>query len=153
MEDVLEVYHRPYDASRPMVCFDEGSKQQVKETRMPLPPYPGAAAKYDYEYERNGTGNLFVCFAPLDNWRHVKVTEQRTMIDFAQVMKDLVDVHFPHAEKIILVMDNLNTHKYASLYHATTWQVRSGTATIIRQRIALWEKHRCGFRWWVYLGW
>ena len=118
MEDVLEVYHRPYDPKRPQVCFDEGSKQQTKETRVPLPAQPGSNAKYDYEYERNGTSNIFMFFAPLEAWRHVKITDQRTMIDFANCMRDLVDIHFPDAEKIVLVMDNLNTHKFASLYEA-----------------------------------
>lgn len=118
MEDVLEVYHRPHDPKHPLVCFDEGSKQQTKETRLPLPPQPGNIAKYDYEYERNGTSNLFIFFAPLEAWRYIKVTDQRTMIDFAHCMRDLVDVHFPQAEKIVLVMDNLNTHKLASLYEA-----------------------------------
>lgn len=118
MEDVLGVYHRPYDPKYPLVCFDEGSKQQTKETRLPLPAQPGSLAKYDFEYERNGTSNLFLFFAPLHRWRHVKVTDRRTMIDFAYCMRDLVDVHFPDAEKIVLVMDNLNTHKLASLYLA-----------------------------------
>jgi len=118
MEDVLEIYHQPYDPKRPLVCFDEGSKQQTKETRKPLPTRPGDAAKYDYEYERNGTSNLFVFFAPLEAWRHIKVTARRTMIDFADCMRDLVDIHFSEAEKIVLVMDNLNTHKFASLYEA-----------------------------------
>jgi hypothetical protein len=118
MEDTLEVYHRPYNPKRPQVCFDEGSKQQTKETRLPLPAKPGASAKYDYEYERNGTSNLFIFFAPLEAWRHIEVTDRRTMIDFAHCMRDLVDVHFPEAEKIVLVMDNLNTHKLASLYEA-----------------------------------
>jgi DDE superfamily endonuclease len=118
MEDVLEVYHRPRDPKRPLVCFDEGTKQQVKETRCPLPSSPGQVAKYDYEYERNGTSNLFMFFAPLEAWRHLKVTDQRTMIDWAQCMRDLVDVHFPDADRIVLVMDNLNTHKLASLYEA-----------------------------------
>jgi hypothetical protein len=118
MEDVLEVYHQPHDPQQPLVCFDEGSKQQTKETRLPLPTQPGKIAKYDYEYERNGTSNLFLFFAPLEAWRHIKVTAQRTMIDFAHCMRDLVDVHFPQAEKIVLVMDNLNTHKLASLYEA-----------------------------------
>ncbi len=118
MEDILEVYHRPYDPDRPLVCFDEGSKQQTKETRLPLPTQPGDIAKYDYEYERNGTSNLFIFFAPLEAWRHLKVTDQRTMIDFAHCMRDLVDIHFPKAKKIVLVMDNLNTHKLASLYEA-----------------------------------
>jgi hypothetical protein len=118
MEDVLEVYHRPYDPQRPLVCFDEGTKQQVKETRMPLPAKPGQIVKYDYEYERNGTSNLFMFFAPLEAWRHVQVTDRRTMIDWAQCMRDLVDVHFPEADQIVVVMDNLNTHKLASLYEA-----------------------------------
>ena len=107
-----------HDPKRPLVCFDEGSKQLTKETRLPLPPRPGAVAKYDYEYERNGTSNLLLCFAPLQAWRHVKVTERRTMVDFAHCMRDLVDIHFPQADKIVLVMDNLNTHKLASLYEA-----------------------------------
>jgi hypothetical protein len=118
MEDVLEVYHRPHDPKRPTVCFDEGSKQQLKETRVPLPTRTGDVAKYDCEYERNGTSNMFVFFAPLEAWRHVKVTDRRTMIDFAYCMRDLVDIHFPEAEKIVMVMDNLNTHKFASLYEA-----------------------------------
>jgi len=118
MEDVLEVYHRPYDPKCPQVCFDEGSKQQTKETRLALPARPGNVTKYDYEYERNGTSNLFIFFAPLESWRHIKVTDQRTMIDFAHCMRDLVDIHFPTAEKIVLVMDNLNTHKFAALYQA-----------------------------------
>ncbi len=118
MEDVLEVYHRPHDPNRPLVCFDEGSKQQTKETRRSLPARAGDVAKYDYEYERNGTSNLFIFFAPLEAWRHLKVTDQRTMVDFAHCMRDLVDIHFPEAEKVVLVMDNLNTHKLASLYEA-----------------------------------
>lgn len=118
MEDVLEVYHEPHNPKRPLVCFDEGSRQQTKETRLSLPTRAGDVAKYDYEYERNGTSNLFIFFAPLEAWRHVKVTDQRTMIDFAHCMRDLVDIHFPAAEKIVLVMDNLNTHKMASLYTA-----------------------------------
>jgi hypothetical protein len=118
MEDVLDVYHQPHDPKRPLVCFDEGTKQQVKETRLPLPAQPGSIAKHDYEYERNGTSNLFLFFAPLESWRHVKITDQRTKIDFAHCMRDLVDIHFPDADKIVLVMDNLNTHKLASLYDA-----------------------------------
>lgn len=118
MEDVLDVYHRPHDPKKPLVCFDEGSKQQTKETRHPLPARPGALAKYDNEYERNGTSNMFIFFAPLEAWRHVKVTDRRTMIDFAHCMRDLVDDHFPEAEKVVVVMDNLNTHKLASLYEA-----------------------------------
>jgi hypothetical protein len=118
MEDVLEVYHQPHDPKRPLVCCDEGSKQQVKETRLPIAAQPGQTAKEDYEYERNGTSNLFMLFAPLECWRHVKVTDHRTRVDWAFCMRDLVDVHFPEAEKIVLVMDNLNTHQLASLYEA-----------------------------------
>lgn len=118
MEDVLGVYHRPHDPNRPLVCFDEGTKQQVQETRLPLASQPEQIAKYDYEYKRNGTSNLFLFFAPLDAWRHVKVTNRRTMIDWAHCMRDLVDIHFPEAETIVIVMDNLNTHKLASLYEA-----------------------------------
>ena len=118
MEDVLEVYQRPYDPLRPQVCLDETSKQLIKETRVPLPAEPGRPARVDYEYERNGTANLFMLFQPLGGWRHVEVTERRTKIDFAHVVRDLVNVHFPNAETIVLVMDNLNTHKIASLYEA-----------------------------------
>ena len=118
MEDVLEVYQRPRDPLRPLVCLDEQSKQLIKETRKPIPAAPGRPERIDYEYERNGTANLFMLFAPLEGWRHVKVTERRTKLDFAAVIRELVDVHFPTSEKIVLVMDNLNTHKTASLYEA-----------------------------------
>lgn len=118
MEDVLEVYQRPRDPQRPVVCLDEQSKQLIKETRLPIPAAPGRVQRHDYEYERNGTANLFMLFAPLEGWRHVKVTERRTKRDFAEVIRELLDVHFPQADKIVLVMDNLNTHKPASLYEA-----------------------------------
>lgn len=118
MEDVLEVYRRPYDPKRPVICLDETSKQLVGETRNPIPAKPGQPAREDYEYRRNGTANLFMLFEPLAGWRHVKVTDRRTKIDFAHVIKDLVDDLDPDAEKIVLVMDNLNTHKVASLYEA-----------------------------------
>ncbi len=118
MEDVLDVYHQPRDPNRPLVCMDEGTKQLIKDTRLPIPAKPGQVAKADYEYERNGTSNLFMVFAPLENWRQVKVTDQRTRIDWAYLIRDLVDTHFPQAEKIVLVMDNLNTHQLASLYEA-----------------------------------
>jgi hypothetical protein len=118
MEDTLEVYTRPHDPTRPLVCLDETSKQLVAETRTPLPMQPGQPARYDYEYERNGTGNLFMLFAPLEGWRHVKVTDRRTAKDFAHVLKDLSDIHFADARKIVLVQDNLNTHAPASLYEA-----------------------------------
>ena len=118
MEDVLELYHEPYDPLRPVVCFDEGTKQLIGETRAVLPMAPGQPMRYDYEYERHGTCNLFMFFSPLVAWRHVKVTERRTMVDFAHCMRDLVDVHFPDAVAIRVALDNLNTHKPASLYEA-----------------------------------
>jgi hypothetical protein len=118
MEDVLEVYTRPHNPARPLVCLDETSKQLVAETRTPLPMRPGQPARYDYEYERHGTASLFMLFAPLEGWRHVKVTERRTAVDYAHVLKELSDVHFAGAEKIVLVQDNLNTHTPASLYEA-----------------------------------
>ena len=117
MEDILEVYQRVYDEDEVLVCMDETSKQQVKETRVPRAPQPGKLAQFDYEYERNGVSNLFMLFAPLAGWRHVKVTDRHTKIDWAHLIKELVDVHFP-GKKIILVMDNLNTHKLGSLYAA-----------------------------------
>jgi len=118
MEDVLEVYTRPYDPERPQVCLDECSKQLVAETRSPLPAGPGQAERFDCEYERCGTANLFMLFEPLAGKRHVEVTERRTAVDFAHVVRDLADVHYPAAKKIVLVMDNLNTHRPASLYQA-----------------------------------
>jgi DDE superfamily endonuclease/Homeodomain-like domain len=118
MEDVLEVYHRPHDPERPLVCLDETSKQLIVETRTPIPAKPGQPARHDYEYERNGVANLFMMFAPLEGWRYVKVTERHTGIDYAHVLRELSDVHFPDAAKIVLVQDNLNTHKPASLYEA-----------------------------------
>ena len=118
MEDVLEVYTRSHDPSRPLVCLDETSRQLIAETRMPLPMGPGRPARLDYEYRRNGTANLFMLFAPLEGWRHVKVTARRTAVDYAHLLKEAADTHFPKAEKIILVQDNLNTHTPASLYEA-----------------------------------
>ena len=118
MEDTLEVYHRPHDPDRPLVCLDETSKQLVAETRTPLPMLPGQPARYDYEYKRNGTANMFMLFAPLEGWRHVKVTEQRTAVDFAHVLKELSDIYFASAAKIVLLQDNLNTHGPWSLYEA-----------------------------------
>ena len=118
MEDVLEVYQRPHDPQRPLVCLDETSKQLIIETRAPIPAKPGQPARHDYEYERNGVANLFMVFAPLEGWRHVKVTDRHTAIDYAHVLRDLSDTHFPDAAKIVLVQDNLNIHKPASLYEA-----------------------------------
>jgi len=118
MEDILEVYQRPYDRQRPLVCLDESSKQLVAETRVPIAAKPGQPGRHDYEYRRNGTANLFMMFAPLEGWRHVKVTDRHTAVDYAQVLKELSDTHFPGSAKIVLVQDNLNTHKPASLYEA-----------------------------------
>ena len=116
MEDVLEVYQRPHDPECPVVCLDEASKQLITETRVPIPAKPGRAARHDYEYERNGTANLFMTFAPLEGWRHVEVTDRHTAVDYAYILKELSDKHFPHSKKIVLMLDNLNTHKPASLY-------------------------------------
>jgi hypothetical protein len=116
MEDVLDVYEMPYDPAFPTVCFDEKPKQLIGETRVPRAPKPGQVARYDYEYERNGTCNLFMFFEPLRAWRHVKITDRRTANDWAYAMKDLVDVHFPDAVRIRVVLDNLNTHTIAALY-------------------------------------
>ena len=118
MEDVLEVYQRPHDPAFPVVCVDETSKQLIAETRAPIAAKPGHPARYDHEYERNGTANLFMMFAPLEGWRHVEVTDRHTAVDYARILRDLSDTHFPEAKKIILVQDNLNTHKPASLYEA-----------------------------------
>jgi hypothetical protein len=118
MEDVLEVYTRPYDPRRPLVCLDEVSKQLLADARPPLPPAPGRPARIDYEYRRQGTANLFLVCEPLRGWREVRVTDQRTRIDWAHAIRDLVDVHYPHAERIVLVQDNLNTHTPGSLYEA-----------------------------------
>lgn len=118
MEDVLEVYTRPRDPARPLVCLDEATKQLVQETRTPLSMKKGHCVRGDYEYVRNGTANLFMLFAPLEGWRHVEVTDQHTAIDYARLLKTLSDTHFPRAEKIVLVQDNLNTHCPASLYRA-----------------------------------
>lgn len=118
MEDVLDLYAEPYKPWQPTVCFDERPCQLVADTLEPLPRQPGRAKRVDYEYERRGVCNAFLLFQPLAGWREVKVTERRTKHDFAQVMRELVDVHFPHAEKIRVVLDNLNTHSPASLYEA-----------------------------------
>lgn len=118
MEEVLAVYTRPRDPRRPLVCLDEASKQLILETRAATAMKPGRPARCDYEYERNGVANLFMMFAPLEGWRHVEVTDRRTSVDYAHALKDLSDIHFKDAEKIVLVQDNLNTHKTASLYEA-----------------------------------
>jgi hypothetical protein len=118
MEDALEVYQRPHDPQRPVVCLDETSKQMIVETRAPIPAAPGRKARHDCEYERNGVANLFMMFAPLEGWRCVKVTDRHVAVDYAHVLKDLSDTHFPGAAKIVLVQDNLSTHTPTSLYTA-----------------------------------
>jgi hypothetical protein len=116
MEDLLDLYAEPYDPNRPVVCFDETSKQLVAEQRSPIPAKAGRRERFDYEYQRNGTRNLFMFCEPLAGWRHLAVTERRTMVDFAHQMRWLVDTAYPAVEKIRVVLDNLNTHKPASLY-------------------------------------
>lgn len=118
MEDVLDLYHEPYDPLRPVVCFDEGTKQLIGETRTPIPMRPGERRRYDYEYERNGTCNLFMFCEPLTAWRYVEVTDQRTMVEYAHCLKYLTDVRHPDVEVIRVVQDNLSTHKLAALYKA-----------------------------------
>lgn len=118
MEEVLDIYKRPYDPKYPIVCMDESSKQLTKEVREPLIAKPGQVAKYDTEYERNGTASIFMAFEPLQGLRFTEITEQRTQIDWAIFIKDLVDNSYREAEKIIFVMDNLNTHHKSSLYEA-----------------------------------
>ena len=118
MEDVLDLYEEPYDPKRPTVCFDELPYQLVAETRVPLPAKPGHPQRYDYEYERRGVCNLFAFFEPKASWRHINVRKRRTALDFAEEMRILVDEHYPEAEKIRVVLDNLNTHTGAALYEA-----------------------------------
>jgi DDE superfamily endonuclease len=118
MEDVLDVYCRPYDPLHPVVCMDESSKQLLADVREPLPVEPGQPERIDDHYERRGTCNLFLACEPLRGWREVKVTTQRTRVDWAHFVRELVDIHYPDANRIVLVMDNLNTHTPASLYQA-----------------------------------
>ncbi len=116
MEDILELYQRPYDPQKPLICMDETSKQLVKETRSPIDATPGQLARYDYEYERNGVCNIFIFYEPFGGKRYVSITDRRTKRDWAIQIKELLDVRFPTEEKIVLVMDNLNTHNGSSLY-------------------------------------
>jgi hypothetical protein len=118
MENTLAVYKRPYNPLQPVVCFDEKSKQLIGEITRPIPASPGEPERHDYEYVRNGTANLFMFVEPLRGWRHVNVTARRTKLDFARQVKELVDVHHTGAERITLVMDNLNTHRLSCLYEA-----------------------------------
>ena len=118
MEDVLEVYHRPYDPRRPVVCMDETFKQLIGEVRPPLPLVPGQVERFDSVYVRNGVASLFLAFEPLAGWREVTVTDSRTRGDWAHFIRDLVDGRYREAERVVLVMDQLNTHGVASLYEA-----------------------------------
>jgi len=118
MEDVLDIYHRPYDAARPVICMDEQPTQMIQETRIPIPARPGQPARVDYEYERKGVVANFLFTETLGGWRKVNVRERRTAIDWALEIKDLLDNDYPAVEKVVLVCDNLNTHRIASLYEA-----------------------------------
>jgi DDE superfamily endonuclease len=128
MEDVLEVYTRPYDPLRPQICMDETSKQLLRETRQSLPMEPGKPQRHDYEYERGGVVNLFMFLEPLQGRRWVDVTERRTKTDWAHQIKELVDERYPEAEQIVLVMDNLNTHTPASLYVRLSIRLKPGAS-------------------------
>jgi hypothetical protein len=139
MEDVLDVYHRPYDPQRPVVCMDECSKQLIGEVREPLPPKPGQVAKYDSEYERKGTANVFMAVEPLAGKRTVRVTDRRTRVDWAQFIRMLLLTMYPEAAKVILVMDNLNTHGIASLYEA--FDPKTARALAERLEIHYTPKH------------
>ena len=118
MEEVLDLYEEPHDPKRPLVCFDEMPYQGVAEKHVPIPAKPGCPQRYDYEYERRGVRNLLMFFEPKTSWRHVDLRERRTAVDFAQQMRKLADEHYPEAEKIRVVLDNLNTHTPAALYEA-----------------------------------
>ena len=118
MEEVLDLYEKPYDSRYPLICMDETSKQLINEVQDPLRPQPGQAARQDYEYERLGVCNLFICFEPLRSRRHVQVTDQRTAVDWAHFMREVAYAHYPDAKKIVVVMDNLNTHGPGSFYEA-----------------------------------
>lgn len=139
MEDVLATYQLPYNPEIPVVCMDEASKQLLGEVAMPLPLRPGQPQCEDYEYERKGVCNLFMFCEPLGGWRHVKVTERRTKKDWAEAIRELVDVHYPHARKIRLVMDNLNTHTGSSLYE--TFRPEEARRILERLEIHFTPKH------------
>ena len=139
MEDVLEVYHRPHDPKRPMVCMDESNKQLIAEVRPPLPPKPGEIAKEDCEYERRGTANVFMAIEPLAGKRTVQVTDQRTRIDWARFIQYLLMTVYPEAAILVLVMDNLNTHTIASLYEA--FDPAMARALAVRLEIHYTPKH------------
>ena len=139
MEDVLDLYTEPYDPKRPVVCFDETSKQLVSEKREPIPAKAGRGERFDYEYQRNGTRNLFMICEPLASWRHVEVTGRRTMEDFAHQMRWLADAAYPEAEKVRVVLYNLNTHRPASLYE--TFEPKEARRVIQRLEFHYTPKH------------
>jgi transposase len=139
MEDVLDVYKRPYDENYPVVCMDETSKQQLKDKREPIEMKPGSAEKYDTEYERNGTSNIFLACEPLTGKRKIKVTDHRKKVDWADFIKEVVDGDYPKAKKIVLVMDNLNTHAGSSLYE--TFEPAEAKRILDRLEIHYTPKH------------
>jgi len=139
MENVLAVYHRPYDPKNPVVCMDETSKQLIRETRTPITAEPGRVMCYDYEYDRHGVANVFMFCEPLGGWRHASVTDRRTKVDWAEQIKDLVEVHYPQADRVTLVMDNLNTHAPASLYEA--FEPKEARRLIERLEMVYTPKH------------
>ena len=139
MEDVLAVYTRPRDPDYPLVCLDETSKQLLAETRVPIRMKPGRPTRCDYEYERNGTANLFMMFAPLEGWRHIKVTDRHTAVDYAQVLKELADHYFANARTIVLVQDNLNIHSKATLRSLSSRRSQAAGRAV---RMALHPKAR-----------
>ncbi len=140
MEDVLEVYTRPYDPRHPQVCLDETSRQLLAEVNPPCPVAPGRPARQDYEYQRRGVCNLFLVCEPLAGWRDVMVSARRTRIDWAHCVKDLLDVHYPDAERVVLVQDNLNTHTPASLYEA--FDRRLADRATLEREVAAWQVAR-----------
>lgn len=139
MEDILEVYQRPYDEKRPVVCMDETNKQHHKEVRAPLSCNVGQVARFDSEYDRNGTSNIFISFEPLQGARRLKVTRHRKRVDWALFIKEMVDVDYPKAEKVVLVMDNLNTHSGASLYE--TFEPQEAKRILDKLEIHYTPKH------------
>ena len=143
MEDILDLYARPETPGQPIVCVDETSKQHLREMRSPLAVKPGTPYRYDPEYKRNGVSNLFMIFAPLLGFRHVEVTDTRTSVDFAHIgFRDIVDVHFPNAEKILLVCDNLNTHKLGSFLRCQCLSRRIPDQETLKREVQAWQTSR-----------
>lgn len=139
MENILDLYQRPYDPNKPLICMDETSKQLVKETRSPIAATPGQPARYDYEYERNGVSNIFMFYEPFGGKRYVSITDRHTKKDWAIQIKQLLDVRFPTEEKIVLVVDNLNTHNGSSLYE--TFSPEEARRLLNRLEIHYTPKH------------